>query len=294
MGKTSKKDFPRFQKRVEDEIMTHRIIRENHYTNWFAKADLSLEEVKSFAVQFSVFSNLFIVAQLKKVINSVSLESMHGSKEILMNELGVVFRRRSKEDVEHLKKREQDKENEGDPAYVNTEGTVESGTFHFKAAHFEWLLEFAKPLGLGFGDIGKSRHGAKSTLFFTDALEQIYASEDYSEAAGASYAIENWAAAGFWKELIQGLKSFKEKSKINLPLSFFTWHDKVEDQHAAHTQDELKEVYFYEDFDEDRFIDSGIRMLDACAVFWDGLNEARLKRQKSENKYGQLTGDPRV
>lgn len=274
-----KKDFATFQKRIEREIMSHRVIHDNKFTKWFSGGELSVDDVKHFTVQFSVFSNLFILAQMKKVLNSQSLEEMHRAKEILLNELGVVFHRHSKESDMALKKRLNDKDNEGDPALVNTEGTVDGGTFRFRAAHFEWLLDFAKPLGLTFDELGKHSHGSPSTLHFTDALERIYGSPDFSEASGASYAIENWAAAGFWKELIAGLKAFKDKTKINIPLSFFTWHDKVEDQHAAHTQGELEEVFFYASFDEDRFIQAGRDMLDACAVFWDGLNEDRLRRR---------------
>lgn len=268
-------DFAKFQKRVDAEIMTHRVIHDNQYTKWFEQGDISLQQAQHFATQFSVFSNLFIIAQLKKVINSESLEEMHRAKEILMNELGVVFNRKTQESEAARSQRANNAEAEGDPAYVNTEGTIEGGTFKFRAAHFEWLLDFAKPLGLGFQDLGKRRHGSKTTVHFTDALENIYASPEFSEAAGASYAIENWAAAGFWKQLIIGLKKFKDQQQINLPISFFTWHDKVEDQHAAHTQEELKEVYFYPEFNEDQFVKSGKAMLDACAVFWDGLEKDR-------------------
>lgn len=271
-----KRDFTSFQKRVEQEIMTHRVIVNNEFTRWFAGGEATLDDVRHFTTQFSVFSNLFILAQMKKVLNSATVEEMHAAKEILLNELGVVFKRKTKEDDESINKRLRDKENEGDPAIVNTEGTIDGGTFRFRAAHFEWLLDFAKPLGLSFSDIGKRKHGSTSTLFFTDALERIYGSDDFTTAVGASYAIENWAAAGFWKELIAGLKKFKDREKIDLPLAFFTWHDKVEDQHAAHTKDELAEVFYYEDFDEDHFIEAGKLMLDACAVFWEGLNGARL------------------
>jgi hypothetical protein len=273
-----KRDFISFQKRVKKEIMTHRVIVNNEFTRWFAIGEATLDDVRYFTMQFSVFSNLFILAQMKKVLNSATVEEMHAAKEILLNELGVVFKRKTKEDEESLNKRLRDKENEGDPAIVNTEGTIDGGAFRFRAAHFEWLLDFAKPLNLGFSDIGKRKHGSVSTLHFTDALERIYGSDDFTTAAGASYAIENWAAAGFWKELVAGLKKFKDREKIDLPLSFFTWHDKVEDQHAAHTKDELAEVFYYEDFDEDHFIEAGKLMLDACAVFWDGLNEARLRQ----------------
>lgn len=279
MKQKTEADYHEFLKRVDRDIMSHRIIHDNKYTTWFEKGSLSLDDVRHFAVQFSVFSHFFIVAQLKKVINAPTIEEMRASKEILLNELGVVFRRREEESNTSMKKRLRDKDNLGDPNLVNTEGTVDGGTFRFQAAHFEWLLSFIKPLGLEFKDIGKRKHGTLSTLHFTDSLEEIYASADMSIGAGASFAIENWAAAGFWKELISGLQEFRERNKLDLPLAFFTWHDKVEDQHASHTQEELKHVFYYPDFNEDKFIEAGQQILDACAVFWDGLDEDRLKRK---------------
>ena len=105
--------------------------------------------MRHLTVQFSVFSHLFVEAQLRKVINAADLDTYRAGKEILLNELGVVF-------------------NAGrappaaagtDPELVATEGTVDGGRFRFGAAHFEWLLRFAAPLGLGFDDLGKRRHG---------------------------------------------------------------------------------------------------------------------------------------
>ena len=95
-----------------------------------------------------------------------------------------------------------------DPALVATEGTVDGGRFRFGAAHFEWLLRFAAPLGLGFDDLGKRRHATPATEHFCDELLRVYGSEDTSVAEGASYAVEHWAAAGFWKELIAGLDAY--------------------------------------------------------------------------------------
>lgn len=270
-------EYQNFLKRVENEIMSHEVIHNNLYTRWFAKGDFSLEQTKHFVTQFSVFSNLFIIAQLKKVINSESLEEMHRAKEILLNELGVIFNHKVQESESQKAKRAEDSENLGDPEVVVAEGTIEGGTFRFKAAHFEWLLVLGKSLNLGFNDLGKAKHGTKTTLHFTDALADIYGSDNFSTAAGASYAVENWAAAGFWKELIQGLKIFRERHNLKLPLAFFTWHDKVEEQHATHTQDELKEIFYYEHFDEDEFIRAGQKMLDACLVFWNGLDADRQK-----------------
>ena len=75
-------------------------------------------------------------------------------------------------------------------------GSVEGGAFHFSAGHFEWLARFAEALGLG-GVRSASAAWVLSTLAFCDALMTWYGSEDESTAAGASYAIEHWAAAGF-------------------------------------------------------------------------------------------------
>lgn len=280
MGAKTEQDYQKFLKRVEKEIMSHRVIHDNKYTKWFSEGKLDLEDVRRFAVQFSVFSNLFILAQLKKTFNANSLEEMRASKEILMNELGVVFHKTTGGEDRTAGMAKKDADYVADPSLVSSEGTVQGGVFRFEAAHFEWLLNFIKPLELAFNDVGKRRHGWKSTLHFTDGLERIYGSDDFSTGAGASYAIENWAAAGFWKELIAGLKKFRDKSGLKLNLGFWTFHDRLEDQHAQHTQEELKEVYFYEGFDEDRFIRAGKEMLDCCATFWDGLNEDHLKRQR--------------
>jgi dimethylaniline monooxygenase (N-oxide forming) len=58
-------------------------------------------------------------------------------------------------------------------------------------------------------------------------------------------------------------------------LSCWTWPDKVEDQHAAHTDDELAEAALRPDFDEERFIAAGREMLDGVQAFWVGLDEMR-------------------
>jgi pyrroloquinoline quinone (PQQ) biosynthesis protein C len=209
-----------------------------------------------------VFSHLFVEAQLRKVINAANLDAYRAGKEILLNELGVVFR--SPKGETH------------DDGLLATEGTVDGGRFRFGAAHFEWLLRFAAPLGLGFADVGKRSHGTHSTLLFCDELLRVYGADDPSVAEGASYAVEHWAAAGFWKELIAGLEAFKSRECPELPLAFWTWHDKVEDQHAAHTADELAEAHREPWFDEERFLSGAAQMLDGVQVFWDGLERDRL------------------
>ncbi|MCH8328033.1 MAG: hypothetical protein IID15_05865 [Candidatus Marinimicrobia bacterium] len=274
-------EYRQFLDEVQAKFMSHHIITDNEYCQWFEQGDISLDHVRHFVVQFSVFSNLFLIAQLKKMINSQTLEAMHASKEILANEIGAIFRRRSNGAgaASASSMTEAEKELSGDPELVNTEGTVDGGMFKFKAAHFEWLLRLGKTLDLEFDQMGKRRHGTESTLFFCDELSRIYGGEDPSEAEGASFAVENWAAAGFWKQLVRGLQAVKAKDLSNMPLAFFTWHDKVEDQHASYTQDELEQVFFTDWFDRGKFISGGLEMLEGVAAFWMGLDRDRQAAQ---------------
>jgi pyrroloquinoline quinone (PQQ) biosynthesis protein C len=259
--------FLLFLERIQKELLNHEVIVNNTYTKQWSKGNLSKEIVKKFIVQFSVFSNQFLVAQLQKVINSNTLESARESKEILANEIGVIF---------NSKKRnlDDDPTNETtDPKLVSTTGTVDGGTYRFAAAHFEWIYKIAQKLDLRYEDIGRRTHGYDSTLYFCDKLIELYGGDNYNKSVAVSYAVENWAAAGFWKELISGLRDYNLRADIKLPLSFFTWHDKIEDQHAEHTQEELEEIYFTEEIEENEFIKNGNEMLDAVLVFWNGLHE---------------------
>ena len=251
-------DLEAFRARVDDVVRRHPVVVDNRYTTWFAAGRATADEVRHLTVQFSVFSHLFVEAQLRKVINAADLETYHAGKEILMNELGVVFNGMP--------------DDEG----VSTDGTVDGSRYRHRAAHFEWLLRFATPLGLRFEQLGKRRHATPSTRFFCDELLRIYGSDDPSVAEGASYAVENWAAAGFWKELIAGLQAFRARECPELNLSFWIWHDKVEDQHAAHTADELAEAFFTAGFDEGKFLRGAAEMLDGVRAFWDGLEADRL------------------
>jgi len=275
-GNVSRDDadrFERFVKRCNDDLMSHPVITDNAYCHWFARGGLNRDDVKHMIVQFSVFSNLFLIAQLKKVINSGSLEGMRASKEILANEIGVIFNADSGRPATGG-----DHDREGDPDVVSVEGSVDGGTFRFRAAHFEWLLNMGSKLGLGFDDMGKRRHGTPSTLFFCDELDRIYGSEDPNVAEGASFAVENWAAAGFWKQLVAGLEDFKKREQPDLPLAFFTWHDRIEEQHAGHVMDELEEAFFTDGFDEDKFIQGGQDMLKGVHAYWIGQDQERISR----------------
>jgi pyrroloquinoline quinone (PQQ) biosynthesis protein C len=262
--------FLAFQARIDEELLRHPIITDNAYTAWFELGHKSHEQIMSFIVQFSVFSNQFLVAQLQKTLNADTLEGMRASKEILANEIGVVFNSPAKSKTDPA-----NHEGQGDAELVSTEGTVDGGVFRFRAAHFEWLLRIAEKLGLRFDDIGRRVHGTDSTLLFCDELIRLYGSEDYMTSQAASYAVENWAAAGFWDQLVSGLVKFNEQMETPLPLAFFAWHARIEGQHAQHTQEELEELYFDRVVDEDAFIETGNEMLEGVAAFWNGLDEQR-------------------
>jgi hypothetical protein len=271
-------DFQTFLAEVDQRLLHHRIIQQNTYTHWFSQGIATDDELKHFIRQFSVFSNQFLLAALLKVINAPTLQQSRAGREILLNELGVIYRNPIQQQQAELKLTTEEKDRQGDPELVNTQGTVDGGICRFQAAHFEWLTGVAEGLGLDFADIGKRKQGRPTTLHFCDELQRLYGSDDPQIAEGASFAVENWAAAGFWQELEDGLARIKQTRHPKLRLAFFTWHNRVEAQHAGHTWEELEDVYFQSDFDRAKFFQGGEEILDAIAAFWDGLNDDRLQQ----------------
>ncbi|HEX6999451.1 MAG TPA: hypothetical protein VF322_15025 [Gammaproteobacteria bacterium] len=270
----------RFKSRLQREVLAHPVIVANPYTAWFRRGTFDAEQARAFLVQFSVFSNQFLVAQLQKVLNADTLEEMRASKEILANEIGVGFRGGARDE---------------DAELGGAHGSIEGGAFHFRAAHFELLLRTARSFGLDFRDIGKRRHGSPATLFFCDELIRLYAHEDYAIAAAASWAVENWAAAGFWDELVEGWRKHAGRHGSCKPdVTFFTWHARLEANHARHTWDELESFFAASDVDEDAFVRHANEMLDAVLVFWRGLDDqrraiARTNGTGSSRTQGQTT-----
>jgi len=59
-----------FEQLVAKTIEDHPIVGFNRYTQWFSKGNVPLDSLASFTVQFSVFSHLFLEAQLRKCINA--------------------------------------------------------------------------------------------------------------------------------------------------------------------------------------------------------------------------------
>jgi hypothetical protein len=254
-------DLRLFKARLEAEVLSHSVIVANPYTEWFERGEFSAEQARAFLIQFSVFSNQFLVAQLHKVLNAETLEEMRASKEILANELGVGFHGPQGVD---------------DAELGSYEGSIEGGTFHFRAAHFELLVRMARQFGLRFEDLGKRRVATPATLRFCDELLRLYAHESYAIAAAASWAIENWAAAGFWDQLVRGWRRYGGRNGIgSLNAAFFTWHARLEANHAHHTWQELEVFCAQQPVDEDSFVQRAREMLDGVAVFWRGLDEQR-------------------
>ena len=242
-----------FHNRVSKSVLSHPVVTNNSFTKEFSNGQACLTKQKVLVQQFSVFSQLFLIAQLKKIINAPNLDEMRDGKEILCNELGVKF----------------------------YNGSIEKGTYSHSYAHYEWLVHMAKELGLNYNDLGKRCLGNPSTLYFCDELSRLYGSSNDNVAIAASYAIENWAQAGFWNELIKGFEIINEKRIQNkekpLPLGFWKFHAKLEEQHAAHTVEELKSVYLDNRItDSEDFIFYCEEMLDAIDIFWRGIDKSYL------------------
>ncbi|HEY9748523.1 MAG TPA: hypothetical protein V6C63_07585, partial [Allocoleopsis sp.] len=183
--------FQTFLTEIDRYFLQHQIIIDNAYTRWFQRGEATDAELKHFIQQFSVFSNQFLIAALQKEINAPTLQQSRASREILLNELGVIYRKPGQAIAHQAPLTEAEKDREGDPELVGTEGTVDGGICRFRAAHFEWLVGVAASLGLDFADIGKRKHGTATTLHFCDELIRLYGSDDPQIAEGASFAVEH-------------------------------------------------------------------------------------------------------
>ena len=185
--------------------------------------------MKGAPIQLSCTTNVQFerTRAVNKIINAPTLEDMREGKEILANEIGVVFKPAKKKSSELV--------GQFDPTIVSTQGTVEGGVYSNRAAHFEWLCDVGRGLGMDFEDMGKRRHGTAATLHFCDALYEIYGSEDQCVSLGASFAIEHWANAGFWDDLVEGMDKLNKREGPGVvlkdgtvshktPLGFWKFH----------------------------------------------------------------------
>ena len=76
------RDFDTFKGTVERELMRHPVVTDNAYTAWFSEGRMPLDHLRHFTVQFSVFSNQFLLAALNRVINADTPEAAREGRVI--------------------------------------------------------------------------------------------------------------------------------------------------------------------------------------------------------------------
>jgi hypothetical protein len=251
--------FEAFKARLEREFFAHPVIVDNAYTRWFARGMASEAQIRDLILQFSVFSNHFLVVQAKRMVWARSEESERLARFILMNECGVALDRET--------------------------GSAEGKTFTTRNAHINWLRELGAELGLNPRDLGRWDLGTKATHAFLRGLDRTYGSPDPSLGSGASFAIETWAAFGigdpeiehrnFWHELIAGLEAFNAREGRDLPLGFFKYHFQLESGHGANVWKELESSFQDPEFDPEKFLEGGRKALESIWTFWKGLDRTR-------------------
>lgn len=261
------KNFSVFKKRIEKDFFEHPVIVCNPYTKWFKQGTANTPQMKDLVIQFSVFSNHFLVVQTKRMVTATTIEGEETARAILLNECGVGM------DVKT--------------------GSIEGKRFATNNAHLNWLRKMAEVLEIDQKMIGRWEVGTKETHDFLEGLDKTYGSRDGIIGSGASFAIETWAAFGigqgeelesnnFWKELIVGTEGYNKKHRTpkNLPpvpLGFFQYHFETEAGHGVNVWHELEETYNEKDFDEEKYISAGKIALESIYTFWLGLDKARKK-----------------
>lgn len=257
--------FGRFLAIIEKDFFQHPVIQNNPYTKWFKQGTLNTEQLSDMIYQFSVFSNHFLVVQCKRMVNASSEEGERGARWILANEIGVNL----------------------DPKT----GSCEGGKFHTRAAHINWLRDTVAPLGMDPRKMGRWDTGTKATHTFLQWMDETYGSFDENIGAGASFAIESWAAYGigkdaaaesnnFWMELVTGIKAYNAQHRVakglsEIPVNFFQFHFEIESGHGANVFHELEETYFAPGFSEPKYLEGGRKALEAIYTFWQGLDATR-------------------
>ncbi len=261
------RNFEKFKKRIQKEFFSHPVIVKNPYTKWFKKGSANTEQVKDLILQFSVFSNHFIVVQAKRMVNAETIEGEISSRAILLNECGVGMN-------------------------IKT-GSIEGQRFTTTNAHINWLRKVAEVLKINPRTVGRWDTGTKATHDFLRGLDKTYGSHDGQIGSGASFAIETWAAYGigkgkkaesnnFWMELTDGLETYNKKYRTiknlkPIPLGFFKYHFETEAGHGTNVWNELEETFENPGFNEEKYISSGKIALESIYTFWLGLDETRKK-----------------
>ncbi|HHM12968.1 MAG TPA: hypothetical protein ENJ16_05395 [Planctomycetaceae bacterium] len=236
-GKLTPEQFADFEQLLVDvaaRVMSHPIIASNLYLKRFAEG-VTEAQARHECQQFSVFALQFDVAQAKLVANAPTLEAYEERLRVLLNEKGIPYK-------------------------DGFEGEL-TGQWSEATVHFTWMRNMARGLGLAFEDIGKIWIGLPGTQQFVQATFDLYASTDPSTAAGAAFAIENWAANSLWKPWIAGMEKLNATRRPPVDLGYLLYHDKEEEHHSQATLDELYEDFTEPWFDAEKFLSAAEEML---------------------------------
>lgn len=83
-------DWYTFKSKIDNVVESHNIIKSNNFTNKF-KQGMSFDKIRFFIQQYSIFYNSFLETKLKKINNVNDIQDSIREKEILLNELGVIY-----------------------------------------------------------------------------------------------------------------------------------------------------------------------------------------------------------
>jgi hypothetical protein len=221
---------------AKERVINHPIIRNNLYLARFEQG-VTKEQAAHEVQQFSVFARQFNVAQAQLAAESETVEAYNERTNILRNEIGC-------------------------PYAEGFEGEL-SGKYLPGADHQMWLKRTAEGLGLGFADLGRKKIAQAGAKAFATATFNYYAHEEPNLAAGAAFAIENWAANYLWKPWIAGMNKLNETLPENekIHLGYMTYHDKEEEHHSQATLDELLDNFTQPWFNKEKFLEGAERML---------------------------------
>lgn len=219
---------------IAARVMSHPIIASNRYLRRFADG-VTFNQARHECQQFSVFALQFDVAQAKLVSNAPTEEAYTERLQVLLNEKGIPFK-------------------------DGFEGEL-TGNWQMGSVHFTWMRNMGRGLNLKFEDLGKIWLALPGTKAFVDATFENYASTDPNVAAGAAFAIENWAANALWKPWIAGMEKLNATLEKPVNLGYLKYHDLEEEHHSQATLDELLENFDEPWFDGERFLEGAEAML---------------------------------
>jgi hypothetical protein len=236
-GRMTKKDEHKFEAlllAIRTQIIGHPIVSNNVYLRRFGKG-VTFLQARHEIQQFSIFAHRFDVAQGLLVVEAPTREAYWERLKILLNEKGCAYRNGFDGDL--------------------------AGTWNPKHVHFGWLLNMAEGLGLEFEEVGKISFATLGTKAFVDATFKYYASSDPNIQAGASMAIENWAANFLWTPWLSGMRKLNATLTRKINLGYLSYHEKEEQHHSQATIDELLQNFTQDWFDADSFLQGATGIL---------------------------------